>query len=968
MLKPFQIRNLRESSSGYLEDVLLQPPSPHGVVRVSAIDYDDIVLNHPRARLTYLDEDDGDQITVGSSFELSQRLDEPLDIDTRLDNVELSQDDPVPMHIFDIRRSNSVTELWKQFERDNDAIRSHQVGSEAVVETKAAPDEHEHKESISHAATTTSAPEAGNQPFMAAFEAELASLLNSTENLGQRATQPEASSAAEPSSSETSSQRAHHPLEVVAATFLYHLVNGANSVQSELRSRLPELQEQLRNAQWTVPENVRSSLQSLLVTIEAHMRTAFQNLPNNGRQFAEDAINAGRPVAEHAADGLRMMASELNEASRTLFAAFENEFGRFASNDSNATSEGPHAAPSPNPSTTADVTEPEFTSRDINSHPTDTGAEKEAIASSHPLAQSPEVNQNTLPSNFTSPGWNNIRDEVHGNRFHHPGPRHSSPFPPRTPHHPVPPMPPRHWPPIPHPHHPPPNNPPWQMPWDPVHPIRHHPPPPVPQHPLASGIFPASPWLPTDRWFNPLGPHHPHGATPAPPPKETSRGSPEPSEVSEKRVLFIGNVGFNVTERMIQDVFAAKGFVVSVRLPQDSDTGQHAGFGYIEFPSIHPAMAAMDALQGVHIDGHAINLEFSDDAVIDSVHPPQRPSHTEPSTLYETFARQNQLDSGDLGVSSPDQIGSGVSFGQRPRPCRGSRRKSVTFQEPDLSSLDLQKKDVPARLQSPPLIDLTTDEPSSNHQSNDVQDQLPEMSRFPPVSQLEAQLFANQQQSRALESTSDATARQVAIESTPSGDYDRPKSYSEAVPVQKAHGKGLSTLGDGGRRKKSGLRGHALRRSNTMTFARRGGELSDFPASDLQGNPSDRSSLRRRASERHSLRRDIQDPSETDTWARLDRRERRGSRHSSYQSIPGSFPMEEASQPAASGPLDVGAETRETDIDNCVSSLVDMGYGSPEDGGYSRMVVYAAASNGDLYDAIEMIEEERKAYARQGRE
>lgn len=64
MLKPFQIRNLRESSSGYLEDVSLQPPSPHGVVRVSAIDYDDIVLNHPRARLTYLDEDDGDQITV----------------------------------------------------------------------------------------------------------------------------------------------------------------------------------------------------------------------------------------------------------------------------------------------------------------------------------------------------------------------------------------------------------------------------------------------------------------------------------------------------------------------------------------------------------------------------------------------------------------------------------------------------------------------------------------------------------------------------------------------------------------------------------------------------------------------------------------------------------------------------------------------------------------------------------------
>jgi hypothetical protein len=64
MLKPFQIRRLRESSSGYFEDVSLQPSSPHGVVRVSAADYDDIVLNYPRARLTYLDEDDGDQITV----------------------------------------------------------------------------------------------------------------------------------------------------------------------------------------------------------------------------------------------------------------------------------------------------------------------------------------------------------------------------------------------------------------------------------------------------------------------------------------------------------------------------------------------------------------------------------------------------------------------------------------------------------------------------------------------------------------------------------------------------------------------------------------------------------------------------------------------------------------------------------------------------------------------------------------
>jgi hypothetical protein len=67
-------------------------------------------------------------------------------------------------------------------------------------------------------------------------------------------------------------------------------------------------------------------------------------------------------------------------------------------------------------------------------------------------------------------------------------------------------------------------------------------------------------------------------------------------------------------------------------------------------------------------------------------------------------------------------------------------------------------------------------------------------------------------------------------------------------------------------------------------------------------------------------------------------------------------------------PLDTSAETQETEIDRCVSSLVDMGYGTAGDGGQARMAVYAAASNGNLYDAIDMIEEERKAYARHGRE
>lgn len=63
MLKPFQIRDLHVSlSSGH--EVNSDPPVSQGVVQISATDYDDIASNYPRARLTYMDYDDGDQITV----------------------------------------------------------------------------------------------------------------------------------------------------------------------------------------------------------------------------------------------------------------------------------------------------------------------------------------------------------------------------------------------------------------------------------------------------------------------------------------------------------------------------------------------------------------------------------------------------------------------------------------------------------------------------------------------------------------------------------------------------------------------------------------------------------------------------------------------------------------------------------------------------------------------------------------
>lgn len=70
---------------------------------------------------------------------------------------------------------------------------------------------------------------------------------------------------------------------------------------------------------------------------------------------------------------------------------------------------------------------------------------------------------------------------------------------------------------------------------------------------------------------------------------------------------------------------------------------------------------------------------------------------------------------------------------------------------------------------------------------------------------------------------------------------------------------------------------------------------------------------------------------------------------------------EEAFPPAHQDPTTVSK------VQSCVEQLKDLGFGRAEDGGVGRLVVYAQAANGDLEDAIDMIDEERKAYEGRGR-
>lgn len=64
MLKPFQIRDLRAAQP----DEPIDSRSNPSIVQISSTEYDEIASDHPRARLTYVDEDDHERITVSMAF------------------------------------------------------------------------------------------------------------------------------------------------------------------------------------------------------------------------------------------------------------------------------------------------------------------------------------------------------------------------------------------------------------------------------------------------------------------------------------------------------------------------------------------------------------------------------------------------------------------------------------------------------------------------------------------------------------------------------------------------------------------------------------------------------------------------------------------------------------------------------------------------------------------------------------
>jgi RNA recognition motif-containing protein len=74
------------------------------------------------------------------------------------------------------------------------------------------------------------------------------------------------------------------------------------------------------------------------------------------------------------------------------------------------------------------------------------------------------------------------------------------------------------------------------------------------------------------------------------------------------RKLYVGNLGFDVTNKDLEDLFSQAGQCDSVAVITDRDSGQSRGFGFVEMGSQGEAQRAIQQFDGQDLKGRAIKV------------------------------------------------------------------------------------------------------------------------------------------------------------------------------------------------------------------------------------------------------------------------------------------------------------------------------------------------------------------------
>ena len=74
------------------------------------------------------------------------------------------------------------------------------------------------------------------------------------------------------------------------------------------------------------------------------------------------------------------------------------------------------------------------------------------------------------------------------------------------------------------------------------------------------------------------------------------------------RKLYVGNLSYDVTDSVLEQMCAAFGAVESAQVIMDRDTGRSKGFGFVEMKTDQEAQAAIAGLNGQMSGGRSLTV------------------------------------------------------------------------------------------------------------------------------------------------------------------------------------------------------------------------------------------------------------------------------------------------------------------------------------------------------------------------
>ena len=77
--------------------------------------------------------------------------------------------------------------------------------------------------------------------------------------------------------------------------------------------------------------------------------------------------------------------------------------------------------------------------------------------------------------------------------------------------------------------------------------------------------------------------------------------------------LYIGNLGFDVSDKDLEDLFAQAGVCDSASVITDRATGRSRGFGFVEMSSNSEAQKAIQQFNGQEFKGRALKVNEAKD-------------------------------------------------------------------------------------------------------------------------------------------------------------------------------------------------------------------------------------------------------------------------------------------------------------------------------------------------------------------